>query len=214
MLRLSNFIFSSTNFYSLPADNFDKEKELLFQISEGNETAFRDIFHLYGDIVHANIFSIIKSPTIAKDLVQDTFLRVWLYRDKLPEIENFRVWLLRISYNRAFSYLSAITAEGKRTERYAEKYGVRELRNTTDETMQFIFLNNIIKKAVHDLPPQQKKVYQLSREHGLKNPEIAEKLKLSVNTIKNTLGRALQSLRDAVEKSGFALLMICYLGQQ
>ena len=91
MLRWSNFIFSCTNFYSLPADNFDKEKELLLQISEGNEIGFRYIFHLYGDIVYANIFSIIKSSTIAKDLVQDTFLRVWLYRDKLPEIENFRV---------------------------------------------------------------------------------------------------------------------------
>src|SRR5258708_13557438 len=94
------------------------ERELLLLISEGDETGFREIFQLYGDIVHANIYSIVKIQAVAKDLVQDTFLRVWLYRDKLGEIENFRSWLLRISYNRAFTNLHEIAAQQKRTGRY------------------------------------------------------------------------------------------------
>lgn len=184
------------------------EKELLLLISEGDEGAFKKIFHLYGDLVHANIYTIIKEQAATKDLVQDTFLRVWLYRDKLPGIENFKAWLLRISYNRTFTHLHEIQTQQKGTSRYAEKYGVHDLRDTTDEAVQFNLLSNIIREAVHKLPPQQKKIYQLSREHGLKISVIAEQLNLSESTIKNTLGRALQALRQAIEKAGFAILLI------
>jgi len=184
------------------------EKELLLLITEGDEAAFREIFQRYGDIVHANIYAIIKSQPAAEDLVQDTFLRVWLYRDKLPEIENFRSWLLRISYNRAFTYLHEVATQQRRTDRYGEKYGIREGNNATEEAVQLNLLKNIIRETVHKLPKQQKKIYQLSREHGLKIPEIAAELGIAESSVKNTLGRALQALRQAIEKAGFGLLLL------
>jgi len=184
------------------------EKELLQLITEGDEAAFREIFQRYGDSVHANIYAIIKSQAATKDLLQDTFLRVWLYRDKLPEIENFRSWLLRISYNRAFTYLHDVATQQKRSNRYGEKYGITEGVNATEEAVQLHLLTNIIREAVQKLPQQQKKIYQLSREQGLKIPEIAAELGIAESSVKNTLGRALQALRQAIEKAGFALLLL------
>jgi len=184
------------------------ERELLLLITEGDEAAFREIFQRYGDVVYANIYAVIKSQSATKDLVQDTFLRVWLYRDKLPGIENFRSWLLRISYNRAFTYLHEVATQQKKTDRYGEKYGIRDGNNATEEAVQLNLLKNIIKETVHKLPKQQKKIYQLSREQGLKIPEIAAELGIAESSVKNTLGRALQALRVAIEKAGFGLLLM------
>lgn len=191
----------------MSADNFHTEKDLLLQVSEGDESAFREIFHLYGDVVHASLFPIVKSSEVAKDLVQETFLRVWIYRDKLPKIDNFRSWLLRIGYNRAFSHLRDTITHQKSTDQHIEKYGLNELDHATEDAVHLSQLTNIIKQVVAKLPPQQKKIYLLSREHGLKIPEIAEQLGLSVSTVKNTLGRALQALREAIEKAGLAILL-------
>lgn len=192
------------------SEQIHNEKEILFLVSEGDETAFRNIFQTYGDLIHANIYSVVKSQAAAKDLVQDTFLRVWLYRDKLPEIENFRAWLLRISYNRAFNFLRDVGTQQKKLDQYAVKYGNTIFHNKTEEDMQLHLLNNVIAKAVKALPPQQKKIYLLSREQGLKQQVIADQLGLSLSTIKNTLGKALEALREAVEKAGFGVWIILW----
>lgn len=180
-------------------------------IAEGDEAAFRKIFHLYGECVHVNIFSIIKSDASTKDLVQDTFLRVWLYRNKLPEIENFRSWLLRISYNRAFHYLRDKIMQERRQGNYIEKYGIDAMYNDTDDQVQLHLLKKVIQDAIQKMPKQQRKIYLLSREYGHKLPAIGEELGLSTSTVKNTLGRALQALRDAIEKAGFGLLLAGWL---
>jgi RNA polymerase sigma-70 factor (ECF subfamily) len=59
-----------------------------------------------------------------------------------------------------------------------------------------------------EMSPQQQIIYRMSREEGLKIPEIAEKLGLSASTVKNTLVRALQHLRHFLEKSQYGAWMI------
>ena len=176
-------------------------------IAQGDENAFRKIFHLYGECIHTSICTIVKSDATAKDLVQDTFLRVWLYRDKLPAVENFRSWLLRISYNRAFTYLRDKATQEKGSGNYLAKHGIEGSSNDTDERVQLQSLKKVIQDTVQKMPRQQRKIYLLSREYGHKLPAIGEELGLATSTVKNTLGRALQTLRDAIEKAGFGLLL-------
>ena len=57
----------------------------------------------------------------------------------------------------------------------------------------------ILAKAIDQLPQQQKLVYQLSREQGLKHEEIARQLNLSPGTVKNHMIRALKTLREQLE---------------
>lgn len=188
-----------------------REKELLLQISEGEEPAFRQIFQHYGDQVHANIYTIVKSHAIAKDLVQDTFLRVWLYRDKLPGIDNFRQWLMRIGYNRAFTYLRDKSTQEKGLNIYIDKYADANSDNPAESALLVDALRRAIGNIVVQMPPQQRKIYTLSREQGLKIPEIADQLGISPNTVKNTLVKALHALREGMEKAGFSLIIISIL---
>ncbi|MGN6417680.1 MAG: RNA polymerase sigma factor [Pseudobacter sp.] len=184
------------------------EITLLQSIADNDEKAFETVFLQYGDLVHAHIFTLTKSYTASKDLVQDVFLRVWLYRDKLPELRQFRSWLLRIAYNRAFHYLRQQKVQEAGIDTYINKYGITGETDQTREGANIQSLQQVIRQAVIEMPPQQKKIYQLSREEGLKIPEIAEKLGLSASTVKNTLVRALQTLRNSIEKSNYGSWML------
>lgn len=184
------------------------ENVLLQSIANNDEKAFETIFLQYGELIHAHILTITKSHTAAKDLVQDVFLRVWLYRDKLPDILQFRTWLLRIAYNRAFHYLRQQKTQQAGIDIYGTKYGITDETDQVGESANIRSLQKVVQQGISEMTPQQKKIYKLSREEGLTIPEIAEQLGLSASTVKNTLVRALQHLRNVLEKSQYSAWML------
>lgn len=183
------------------------EKDLLLRIADGEEEAFRQIFHQYLELVKKPLFAITKSVAVTDDLIQETFLRVWLHRDKLPHVEHFRSWVLHIAYNLGFTYLRDKKSRQKGLERHLQIHDSSTGQYEPEELTQFVMLIALVKQSIDRLPKQQKKVYILSREKGLKAREIADELRLSESTVKNTLTRALQNLRNALAKAGYSLLL-------
>ena len=185
-----------------------KEKELFISIAEGNEAAFRELFHLYMPQLYPMILKVTKVENAAEDILQETFLKLWISRDKLAEIENPRAWILRIAYFQAFTFLRKKAIHQKAVDRLSDKAQLDLLRSDTEETIAFSSLQTLVRQAVASLPRQPKKIYQLSREEGLKIPEIAEQLNLSEQTVKNTLSRSLKLIREYVIRAGHVLITI------
>jgi RNA polymerase sigma-70 factor (ECF subfamily) len=176
------------------------------KIAEGDEAAFREIFHQYAELVRKNLYSITKSAIVTDDLVQETFLRVWLHRDKLPDIEHFRSWVLHIAYNLGFTYLRNIKTHRKLIGQLQVAAPV-STQYEPEQATRFMILSGLVKQIIEKLPKRQKKIYLLSRDGGLKPGEIAVQLGLSESTVKNTLTRALKHIRDALSKAGYGLLL-------
>ena len=176
------------------------------KIAEGDEAAFRELFHQYAELVRKNLYSITKSVAATDDMVQETFLRVWLYRDKLPGIGNFRSWVLHIAYNLGFTYLRNIKTHQKLVGQL-QVAAPDPMQYEPEQATRFIMLSGLVKQTIEKLPKQQKKIYVLSRELGLKPRAIAVQLGLSESTVKNTLTRALKNIRDALSKAGYDLLL-------
>lgn len=188
------------------------EKELFRLIAEGDEAAFRKLFHQYVPLLYPMMQKITRSDTVTNDIIQETFLRVWMNRDKLPGIEYPRAWILRIAYYRAFTFLrDQATRQNALNNIAAAKNGVTDLQNDTEERMSYRNLSALVKEAIRQLPAQQKKVYQLSREKGYKTVEIARQMNLSEQSVKNTLGRALKFIRGYLEQSGYWLFVIFWI---
>jgi RNA polymerase sigma-70 factor (ECF subfamily) len=175
------------------------DKELFQLISEGDETAFRKLFHAYVPQLRPLVMHVTKTAAITEDIIQETFLRLWISRDKLIDIENPRSWILRIVFHQSFSYLRRQAIHHKAMDIMAT---ASETDNSTEETLAYTAMVQLIGNAVQQLPPQAKRIYLLSREQGLKIPEIAAKLFISPNTVKNSLVRSLQSIRKYLEASG------------
>lgn len=188
-----------------------REKELCLLVSEGDEAAFRELFHQYMPSLHPAILKMVKIENVTNDIIQDTFLKVWINRDKLPDIEYPRLWVLRIAYYQALNFLRNKTIHQKALGKIAAKADTVHDTHETEDRVAFNNVSNCIKQAVYKLPEQQKKVYQLSRENGYKIAEIAQTLQLSEQTVKNTLGRSLKFIREYLEKAGYSDFVIFWL---
>ena len=177
---------------------------LLQQIAAGDEKAFRSLINIYNPVLFPCINRMVKDPEVSQDILQETYLRLWLYRDKMPTIENPRAWILKIAYRRTFTFLQVSKNQFKIKEGISRHISSSHVE--IEKSIDFNTLNNLVKTAVSRLPPQQKKVYQFSRVEGYSQNEIAEMMGLAPQTVKNTMGRALQFIRDHITKSGYLLL--------
>lgn len=183
-------------------DRSQTDKALFRQIAEGDEAAFRELFHAYIPQLEPLVMHLTKTASVTEDILQETFLRVWLSRNKLPDIENPRSWLLRIVFYQSFSWLRKQAVHHKAVNALSQGRQEDEMRSSTEEAVAFTTMLRLVGEAVQQLPAQAKRIYLLSREKGLRIPEIAEQLNLSPNTVKNSLVRSLQAIRKHVEASG------------
>ncbi|WP_341835873.1 sigma factor [Chitinophaga pollutisoli] len=86
----------------------------LQEVARGNETAFRDLFLQYADHLYAYIWQLTKSRELAEEVVQDIFLQIWISREALAEVRNFRNYLFVIARNHALNAMKKMMRERKR----------------------------------------------------------------------------------------------------
>jgi RNA polymerase sigma-70 factor (ECF subfamily) len=188
------------------------DTELFRLIAEGDETAFRLLFHRYVPELRPLIMHITKTAAVAEDIIQETFLRLWISRDKLTDIENPRSWLLRIVFYQSFTYLRRQGVHTKAMDVLAARQEADGMYNSTEEAMAYAQIVQLVAEVVRQLPPQARRIYVLSREKGLRIPEIAKELMLSPHTVKNSLVYSLKTIRKRIEQSGhFIPLTILWL---
>lgn len=169
------------------------EHELLKLVAEGDRNAFTQIYNNYRNKIYSIAFELTESTTVAEEIVQDTFLKIWVKRDSLHEVEHFRAYLFTITRNYVFTALKRIARQ--------ESIEVSAIQDAPlyDHDTEDRVLNNeytrILQAAIDRLPEQQKQVYNLIKKEGLKREEAAAALHLSPETVKTHLAQAMRSIR-------------------
>lgn len=187
------------------SDTLYTDKQLFLLIAEGDEAAFGILFHRYIPQVQPVIARLTGSGAITKDIIQDTFLSIWIDRQKLSDIQNPSDWIFRIVYNKTYTWLEQQQTHRRIRSEIGENLQAGPLSNPTEESLSFSETSRLVRQAIHRLPPQTQKIYRLSREQGLKNQEIAAQLGLSPQTIKNTLTNAAKSIKTYLAEKGIVL---------
>jgi len=176
------------------------EKELLQLSTEGDEKAFAEIFHRYKFKLYGFIYRLTQSQEMAEDIVQETFLRLWKNREQLGNIEHLSSYIFRMAQNQAITSFKRMAMETMIIRQLLT--GEKEFSPSTPESeLALKEMEALFRQAVDNLPPQQRKVYLLSREEGLKHEEIAERLQISRGTVKNHMIQLLRTLRSQLEKN-------------
>lgn len=170
------------------------DKEIMKLISEGDKGAFTQLFKRYTPKLVPFISGLTKSDCITDEIVQETFLRAWLNREKLTTVNDPETWIFRITASVCYSFLKELMAENTiiNIVRHESHYS----NNEVVESARLYKLAVDIHHAIHNLSPEQKKVYRLSREHGMKVPEIADELAISPNNVRNLLNSSVEFLHD------------------
>jgi RNA polymerase sigma-70 factor (ECF subfamily) len=175
------------------ANKLHHENELLLRVAAGDEHAFRLLFTAYHQQLGTHIYRITNSAELAEEVVQDVFLKIWMTRETLSTIEDFKAYLFVISKNYALNCLKKLAKERIQIKQL-EQSSIGLLNTDQDPSIYY----NLLDEAIDHLPPQQQKVYLLSRHNRLKYAEIADQLKLSRETVKKYLQIATTSITDYV----------------
>lgn len=171
--------------------NSDQSK-LLYELSQGSELAFTQLYNQYKNVVFSTALKITKSRDLAEEVVQDVFLKIWQNHENLAEITNIENYLFIISRNLIFDMIKKIARDSAVTTNVNYK---STSANDTDEAIKDDQYNIILNQIVEQLPPQQQKIYKMAKWDGLSHQKIGEDLGISTETVKKHMAQALKFVR-------------------
>lgn len=174
------------------------EHILIEELKRGSKDAFDRIYKLYASRLLAYCTHYTKSRKDAEEIVQDVFVALWNSRETIRQEETLRSLLFTISKHRVINAYRS-TLNSPVYEDYVDYQNELSAGEDYDkvEYEQYV---KIIKEAIRHLPPTQQRIIDLSRFSQLSNKEIAKRLSLSEQTVKNQLSIGLKTLRERLAK--------------
>lgn len=168
--------------------------KLLIRLKNGDILAFDELYKLYSHKLFSFVFRILKDEADSDDIVQEVFLKIWEYREKLGDYKLLNSFIFTIAYNNSISLIRKRIRSTKYIE-YLRDLSVNHTQSNFITEIELIELNNQIENLISNLPERQNQIFRLHRGKGLTYPEIAEELEISKNTVENHMAKALKYLR-------------------
>lgn len=185
-------------------------QELLVRLKNGDMLAFDRVYELYSHKLFSFVFRILKNEDEANDIVQEVFVKIWESREKLGDFKLLNSYIFTIAYNNSIDLIRKRINSNKYLD-HLKSSSVIQISPATISDIEFNELNIQVEKLIANLPERQKQVYLLHREDGLTYPEIAERLKISKNTVENHMVKALKYLRNNMDNSLFVNMLFACL---
>lgn len=184
------------------------DKEVLIRLKKGDYAAFEELYWIYNRRLYNFVLSVLFDKSLAEDITQTCFLKIWENRATIDEEKGFTSYLHTIAKNLVYRE----TERELLKNRFLTVLREREqgTDNSTQETIDAHLLQEHINELIEKLPPARKEVFIMSRLQGLTNKEIAEKLSISEKTVETQVYRSIQFLKKHF-KDYFVLLALLYL---
>ena len=177
----------------------DEEKILIENVRNSDKASFKTLFNQFHDQLFRFVAYRVQDADTAKDITQETFLRVWKKRKSLQPKKSFFSLIARISTNLCNDYFRHKEVRIRNKDQ-VPNLSKSHLYNPV-EVVQAKEMERIIRNLVHSkLPERCKVIFILSRIEGLSNQEISIKLDLSIRTVENQIYRALKILKKHLLK--------------
>lgn len=188
----------------------DFDAQLCMELQKGNEEAFAKAFTQYNRLLYAIAYRYLKSEEEAEDAVQHTFMRLWEERKRL----NFRNGIRSLIYTILRHYV--LNELRHRTIVYEKNYELAQETEEADESfLQFYEERELrvqLMRAINKLPSQKSTICNLKLRKGLSNQEIAERMHLTVATVKSHYTQAIKMLRREFVAMGMNLAIFLGIG--
>ena len=170
------------------------DRSFIGLITQGNEQAFEKIFTDWFGNLHAYAFSVMRDETIAEEVVQSVFCRIWEKKDRLQINTSLKAYLYGSVYHECMDWLRK-EKNSKAHRSHVLHTGDRAAVETAAARAELDELEKGLQQALDELPDQCRAIFQLSRFGELKYREIAGQLDLSVKTVEAQISKALKHLR-------------------
>ncbi len=182
------------------------ERYIIERLRNGHKEAFQTIYNIYGRRMLAYSLRLTNSPEDAEDVVQDVFLNLWRTREELKPIDTLRPYLFTALRNRILNLWKSRLNSNLYND-YVKALHEPDM-NLGFENIEYREFEKMVVAQMDKLPATQQRVVKMSRLDNLDVPEIAIKLGLSVQTVRNALSSGLKALRQSLENTSGLLMMI------
>lgn len=142
-------------------------------------------------------FSYVKSGEAAEELVSDVFIKIWQIRNRLPEIENLKLYLYTIAKNFSLNY---ITKNYKNPVTSLDEMDIEPMISfgNPEELCISADILHQINQCFRSLPPQCRLIFQMVKEDGFTYKEVASHLNISVLTVRNQVFIATRKIAEVI----------------
>ncbi|MBR1927567.1 MAG: RNA polymerase sigma-70 factor [Bacteroidales bacterium] len=169
------------------------EPELIALLKQDSEEAFKSLYDMYARRLYAFCMEYTYSREDTEEIVQDAFVWLWKNRSSIRQETTIKNLLfLRVKHFLINAWRARLNEPV--FEDYVDYLDLSSGENA--DKVEFDEFRSGIESIINQLPHTQAQVVKMSRLDGLKNKEIAEKLRLSEQTVKNALSVGLKFLRE------------------
>ena len=171
------------------------ENVLLTELKGGSRSAFEKLYGNYANKLMVKLLFLVKSEEVAKDLLQDIFMKIWQMRAEIDPTRSFGALLYRMSSNLSYNaYRSAVRQEGRLKEVCAgDSY------SHIEEQVEFQETSKLLDMALAELSERQRSIYVLHRLEGKSYKEIGEVIGISHSAINQNLQIANKHIRTYMQ---------------
>jgi len=179
------------------------EQQLVERLRNDDEAAFKVIYNNFYPKLYYFVLEFVPLKDVAENIVQDTFVILWNKRNQLKDDSNLTSYLFTVAKNNALKKL--------REKKYSQKLfsnaldvgeldlNVETLSTVDTSVYAFMDIEQIIHETLVSLPPQCRKVFELSRFQEMKNREIAEELDISIKTVEKHISKGIKTFKIALK---------------
>jgi len=169
------------------------DEQLVGEVQTGLISSYEILVRRYEKKLYTYAFHIVKREEDAKDIVQDTFIRVYEHIDGFDVKRNFSAYLYSSVKNGAMTFFR----KNKKHVSLEDVELIDEKQKPEDE-MVLKVRNDVVHKAIESLDEKHKRVIRLYYFHDLSYEEIAKRLSLPLNTVRTYLRRAKMKLKSVL----------------
>jgi len=158
---------------------------------------FEQVFKAQFKNLYAYAFSIVKDESVAKEIVQQVFFKLWQHKDRFRSIDALPPYLYKSVHNAALNHLEHLKVRAAYRQHYLH---ASEEAATTPERLQAKEMESKIAEAYKALSEKSRLIFHLSRYEGLKYAEIARKLQLTEKAVEKHMTKALKIFRSKLSE--------------
>ncbi len=180
-----------------------EDLEILIEIKAGNKTVYNAFYEAYGPRLEASVYFLCNNRSLAQDLVQEAFLRLWQNRNSLNESQSLKGYLRTICKNLFFDF-----TRKKKTERIYDTRLNDQVSYDVSDRVAFNELNALVFMAISKFSDEKQQMYIGSRFNGKTYNEIAAANNTTPKAVERHIARISVFIKAYLKKHYFFFIIL------
>lgn len=187
------------------------EHTLVIGLKSGSEESYRALYDLWFSRLYQFVLRYVKSEPVTDDIVQETFLNIWIYRESISPCMSFKSYLFTIAYHFLIKELRRQLNTPLMKDYVAFCSELSTCDNETVEKLELKQFQDSLNRAKEKLSPRQRQIFELNKEGNATIAEIAASLSITEQVVRNQLSAALKIVRKELRQYPYLLLLFLSL---